>query len=255
MYLLSRLSPVLLVILLGSKVSSDKVAGPLSVCDGLIEPSVLSIDKPLENIKADRGDSVILRCAFYASPQPSITWYHRGQRVESHPAAHFESFLSATNLGQSVVESALRIDCLDERTAGEYFCEATSPCTKPVVTTSIVSIKKDPSKRGSCKSVRQPVESPPIISDFTLSRIELPGGLVQLACRSRGVPQPKITWMKIEEDESLSPITGLSAYMHLPNGDLMVMGDEETISESFRCIAENTQGATYQDASIIYMLP
>ncbi|UMM22778.1 hypothetical protein L5515_003819 [Caenorhabditis briggsae] len=246
---------ILSIILLGSHVSTTKVADVPSVCDGLIEPSVLSIDKPLENIKANRGNSLVLRCAFYASPQPSITWYHRGKRVETHPAAQFETLLSATNLGQSVVESALRIDCLDERTAGEYFCEATSPCTQPVVTSSVVSINKAPkSITGTCKSLRQPFESPPLISVFTLSRIELPGGVTQLACRTQGYPAPKTTWYKIEEDESLSSIEGQRNYMHLPNGDLLIVGDEETISESFRCVAENPLGSAHQDASVIYML-
>uniref|UniRef100_A0A8R1I7U7 Ig-like domain-containing protein n=1 Tax=Caenorhabditis japonica TaxID=281687 RepID=A0A8R1I7U7_CAEJA len=135
--------PLLSVLVLGSQVSSIKPSdSPLSMCNGLIEPSVLSIDKPLKNVAAPRGESVILRCAFYASPQPSITWYHRGKRVDTYPAANFETLLSTTNLGQSVVESALRIDCLDESTAGEYFCEATSPCTQPVVTSSIVSIDR-----------------------------------------------------------------------------------------------------------------
>ncbi|ULU00092.1 hypothetical protein L3Y34_000964 [Caenorhabditis briggsae] len=246
---------ILSIILLGSHVSTTKVADVPSVCDGLIEPSILSIDKPLENIKANRGNSLVLRCAFYASPQPSITWYHRGKRVETHPAAQFETLLSATNLGQSVVESALRIDCLDERTAGEYFCEATSPCTQPVVTSSVVSINKAPkSITGTCKSLRQPLESPPLISVFTLSRIELPGGVTQLACRTQGYPAPKTTWYKIEEDESLSSIEGQRNYMHLPNGDLLIVGDEETISESFRCVAENPLGSAHQDASVIYML-
>ncbi|CAA19522.2 Zwei Ig domain protein zig-5 [Caenorhabditis elegans] len=247
---------VLSVILLGSHVSTSKIPiAPQSVCEGLIEPSVLSIDKPLENIKANRGDSLVLRCAFYASPQPTIVWYHRGKRVDSHPAAHFETLLSATNLGQSVVESALRIDCLDERTAGEYFCEATSPCTQPVVTSSTVTINKAPkSITGTCKSIRQPLESPPIVSDFTLSRIELPGGVAQLACRVRGVPTPKTKWFKIEEDESLSTIDGQPNYMHLSNGDLLIVGDEETISESFRCVASNPLGSVHQDASVIYMM-
>ncbi|EGT34788.1 CBN-ZIG-5 protein [Caenorhabditis brenneri] len=243
------------VILLGSHVDTTQKADVPSVCDGLIEPSVLSIDKPLENIKGNRGESLVLRCAFYASPQPSITWYHRGKRIESHPAAHFETLLQATNLGQSVVESALRIDCLDERTAGEYFCEASSPCTQPVVTSSIVSMNNAPkSITGTCKSIRPPLGSLPIISVFTLSRIELPGGVAQLACRARGNPAPKTTWYKIEEDESLSSIEGQRNYMHLPNGDLLIVGDEETISESFRCVAENALGSVHQDASVIYML-
>ncbi|KAF1762113.1 hypothetical protein GCK72_010375 [Caenorhabditis remanei] len=250
-----QLFRVLSIILLGSHVFATKAADVPSVCDALIEPSVLSIDKPLENIKANRGDSLVLRCAFYASPQPNIVWYHRGKRLENHPAAQFETLLSATNLGQSVVESAFRIDCLDERTAGEYFCEATSPCTQPAVTSSTVSIIKAPkSITGTCKAHRQSVQSPPLISVFTLSRIELPGGVTQLACRTRGNPAPKTKWYKIEEDESLSSIEGQRNYMHLPNGDLLIVGDEETISESFRCVAENSLGSVHQDSSVIYML-
>nr|AAL59610.1 secreted 2-immunoglobulin-domain protein ZIG-5 [Caenorhabditis elegans] len=246
---------VLSVILLGSHVSTSKIPiAPQSVCEGLIEPSVLSIDKPLENIKANRGDSLVLRCAFYASPQPTIVWYHRGKRVDSHPAAHFETLLSATNLGQSVVESALRIDCLDERTGASISAKPRHHALNQRHFVNSTINKAPKSITGTCKSIRQPLESPPIVSDFTLSRIELPGGVAQLACRVRGVPTPKTKWFKIEEDESLSTIDGQPNYMHLSNGDLLIVGDEETISESFRCVASNPLGSVHQDASVIYMM-
>lgn len=86
-----------------------------------------------------------------------------------------------------------------------------APPESPNLQFSKISAPK--SITGTCKSIRQPLESPPIVSDFTLSRIELPGGVAQLACRVRGVPTPKTKWFKIEEDESLSTIDGQPNYM------------------------------------------
>ncbi|CAB3401676.1 unnamed protein product [Caenorhabditis bovis] len=231
--------------------AASAVASP---CASLIEPSSLAVEKPLSNVRAARGSPLVLTCAFFGSPQPSIAWYHRGRKIDSHSSSPFSAILANRQLSQTIVESELRIPCLDESTIGEYFCEAVSECSPPVVTHSLVTIAAN-TDAVECPSPSTP--TPPIIAAFTMSRIELPEAVSELVCRARGSPTPRVRWYRIGDDDemTLTPVEQSDHNLLLPNGDLLVIGDGTTISESYRCVAENPYGTAHKDTAIIYMSP
>ncbi|CAI5445733.1 unnamed protein product [Caenorhabditis angaria] len=229
-----------------------------AICDGLLEKPGLNILNPMESKTSEKGSTVILQCEFGATPQATITWFHRGKKIEKHRAANLESLLMKNQIGTSVLLSKYRIDCLDESTAGEYYCQATSPCSEPVVSTALVTIDRTKPTENSCKLRRNASNSlsPPIITFFTSSRVETPEGVVQLACRAEGNPKPKINWSFVNEDDSLTPVDlTLPEYMQLQNGDLLTVADETKVGAPLRCTATNQLGTAYEEAFAFFMEP
>ncbi|PAV65413.1 hypothetical protein WR25_19326 [Diploscapter pachys] len=206
------------------------------------------------------GSEVVLSCSLYASPQATISWFFRDQRITNHAPATVENSLPNRKLGQSLVESRLRIPCVDVHTAGEYTCTATTPCTPPNLFLSasaqvMIAPTNKVSRCNASSSFDSPNPSPssPFISQFTVSRLEMPGGVIQLMCRAQGNPQPEVTWHRLGEAEELIDITNHHSYMKLSNGDLLVMGDDDKVTESFRCTAKNQHGEDTADSTIIYI--
>ncbi|CAD6187967.1 unnamed protein product [Caenorhabditis auriculariae] len=239
------------ITLLGSSAASTILESEAALCQTLVEEAQLNVDVGLEDVSVHRGESFELSCSFFGAPQPKITWHHRGRRLDTHPGAQVETLLGMKRLGTSLLESRLRIPCADHRTAGEYFCEATTPCSPPVTSSALVTISKEPSTKQCKKASNDPIE--PWISLSTVSRIELPHNVVQLECRARGTPQPTIEWHRIAEDETLESIEGSPNYTVIYNGDLIVVDNGDVVTESFRCTASNSRGVAYANSTIIYM--
>uniref|UniRef100_A0A1I7XRB3 Ig-like domain-containing protein n=1 Tax=Heterorhabditis bacteriophora TaxID=37862 RepID=A0A1I7XRB3_HETBA len=231
----------------------------MSMCGSLVEAPQLSFEQGLEDQEVVWGQSVTLQCTVYGAPQvekhslqiiiASISWFHRGRRVMMHPGAAVEGALPMKRIGSGLVESRLHIPCVNGRSVGEYMCEASTPCGQAI--TSHAKLTLANSSRG--KVCNATVNHAPWISLITVSRLELVGTPVQMMCRAKGKPLPEIKWQRITDDDELEDIDGEPGYMSLSNGDLLVVGEDSTVTESFRCTATNVHGTTFADSIVVYV--
>nr|CDJ80438.1 Immunoglobulin I-set domain containing protein [Haemonchus contortus] len=222
----------------------------LTTCAMLLEPPQLQFEQPLRDVEVQYGQSVTLSCSVFGAPQAAIKWLHRGRIVATYSAPSVETAVHTTRIASGLIESKLFVPCVNRHSLGEYACEATSPCGEVISSTAVVGLSNSIKGKSSCNLTRTAI--PPTIAVSTVSRLELSGTPVQLMCRASGIPQPKVTWKRINDDDELEDINGEST-MVLSNGDLLVVADPLVATESYRCIAKNPSGTASADSTVVFV--
>lgn len=166
------------------------------------------------------GTAVKLHCEVIGDPKPTITWYHKRQRITNSRKHE----LSNAN-------AILKIYPFLESDVGSYTCVAFNIYGRVEHTAKVHLISSIP---------------PNIYDGPVQQRVQL-GQQVTFACRARGVPKPEITWFY---EGSVIP--------HI-KGRFMVSddGSELTITRVGRqddgvysCMAGNSVGAMMADAKL-----
>lgn len=89
-----------------------------------IAPSLVAVPS---NQSISEGNSVIMTCAGYGYPYPTITWYQNGQPLDSNLAGRVSITTNIVNYnGALVSESVMKICGAAEEDHGDYFCSVSS---------------------------------------------------------------------------------------------------------------------------------
>ena len=89
-----------------------------------LAPSLVAVPS---NQSISEGNSVIMTCAGYGYPYPTITWYRNGQPLGSNLAGRVSITSNIVNYnGALVSESIMKICGAAEEDHGVYFCSASS---------------------------------------------------------------------------------------------------------------------------------
>ncbi|CAI4224693.1 unnamed protein product [Auanema sp. JU1783] len=220
------------------------------MCRGLVEPATLSFDVIPQDVITDEGTELFMPCHIFSSPQGMVQWYHDDQLISEDRAATGELIGNQRVIGSGLIASQLRIPCVDERTAGNYRCEARTPCGQKISTSARVSVRK--SKSGQTCGNKKSDNFAPYIKFATQSRIELAGNVVELTCKAGGHPAPTIIWTKYTNDDEEVPVRTFRR-----EGEkqeiLVVRSEFESASESFKCTARNEFGEATAEPTIIYV--
>ncbi|XP_015423241.1 PREDICTED: hemicentin-2 [Myotis davidii] len=165
--------------------------------------------KPLPSaVRALVEEEVLLPCAVWGVPRPSITWQKEGLSI---PEGRDTQVLPS---GQ------LRITHARPEDAGNYFCIAQNSAGSAVGRTRLV------------------VQVPPVIETGLPDLATTEGSHALLPCTARGSPEPDITWEKDGQ-----PVSGAEGKFSIqPSGQLLVRNSESQDAGTYTCTAENTVG-------------
>uniref|UniRef100_G1PQB8 Hemicentin 2 n=1 Tax=Myotis lucifugus TaxID=59463 RepID=G1PQB8_MYOLU len=165
--------------------------------------------KPLPSaVRALVEEEVLLPCAAWGVPRPSITWQKEGLSI---PEGRDTQVLPS---GQ------LRITHARPEDAGNYFCIAQNSAGSAVGKTRLV------------------VQVPPVIETGLPDLATTEGSHALLPCTARGSPEPDITWEKDGQ-----PVSGAEGKFSIqPSGQLLVRNSESQDAGTYTCTAENPVG-------------
>ncbi|XP_050710954.1 roundabout homolog 2-like [Eriocheir sinensis] len=125
---------------------------------------------PEPAVKARVGDSVSLPCRPpRGTPQPEVTWLRDGRQVSDSSRVH------VTEDGDLAISNAV------EKDSAVYVCRARNAAGSreaPATTLSVMT--------------------PPWFEEQPANVTAASGVVVELACRARGSPSPKVTWRRLD---------------------------------------------------------
>uniref|UniRef100_A0A1I7WU57 Ig-like domain-containing protein n=1 Tax=Heterorhabditis bacteriophora TaxID=37862 RepID=A0A1I7WU57_HETBA len=182
------------------------------------------------------GVSFELKCEAFGIPPPIFTWTLNGKRIAgSEDSTLYEKL---HNLGKKTVQngvtvSKLIIPCADKKHRGKYKCIVTNG---HLTEEKSAKITIDLSHLAEASRCKLPTLLPPVITQWSDSRIENEGNAVQLFCRSQ--PGAEIAWY----NENRQLLNTHPEYEVYPNGDLMIKKGSWAKMGTYTCVASNEAG-------------
>nr|XP_054769474.1 hemicentin-1-like [Lytechinus pictus] len=180
---------------------------------GVTEEHVFLYVQELPQINAYQGnvtfmssENITLRCSADGYPLPELRWLRDGQELPIEP-------------GPRRGEIVHRIVNASSSSQGVYTCVASNTAGSDLLNVYVT------------------YQEPPRIKMTQYRYLTPPSQKATLSCPTNGIPPPEITWFKGERD--LSRVTYTRIW---PNGDLDIMGVQDSDSGSYTCMASNDAG-------------
>ncbi|XP_076332053.1 zwei Ig domain protein zig-4-like isoform X1 [Tachypleus tridentatus] len=190
-------------------------------------------------------DSVTLECEAEGNPSPTIYWLKNGRRI--HQGTWEESGLSQeininemVTRGVSRTRSRLYLDCVSAKDEGIFSCIAENPYQRVSGKTNLKLSEERETRNAICVA-KKSFGTPARIHMWTRTRIETQGNDIQLFCRASGNPQPKINWIRGDDENKI--IKNSEKYKILENGDLVIRNLSWGDLGGYTCVAKNVNGA------------
>lgn len=223
-------------------------------------------------IRVNPGQNVVIECQADGIPSPVIYWLYNGARIVQAGSAELETIedkyyenlfnsneVPLLKLGST--RSKLFVDCVSDKSVGEYICVAETPENR-IKKTFTVRLQQQQQQlhdkemapihpTGCLKRLASVASVPARIYMWTEYRLEFEGATIQLFCRATGNPPPTVFWM----DRNNQPIHpgNSQKYRLLENGDLMIFNVRwSTDMGQYLCVAKNDNG---QDIVDIFIYP
>ncbi|CAJ0942955.1 unnamed protein product, partial [Mesorhabditis belari] len=217
-------------------------------CSSLSEASIAVLEQTLQDGSVPRGESVTLLCSVTASPPTGISWYKDGKLLNPDETLIEEELAPRVQIGIATVESRLVIPCFSKAHAGKYTCQADTRCGATQSQSATLSVDYS-EKESRCRATY-----PPVITQATMTRIEMAQNPVHLMCRAVGVPKPRIAWTRVDDEGREVSIENDVRFQKQASGDLIVFGpvNSEVAQMEFRCTARNPFGEASYESVIIY---
>ncbi|XP_030853395.1 hemicentin-1 isoform X1 [Strongylocentrotus purpuratus] len=158
------------------------------------------------NVTFTSSQNITLRCSANGYPHPELRWLKDGQELPIVPG---------TRRGEIIhqIFNASRED------QGIYTCLASNTAGSDLL------------------NVYVSYHEPPRIQMTQYRYLTPPSQKATLSCPTSGVPPPEITWFKGDRD-----LTRVTYTRIWPNGDLDIMGVQDSDSGSYTCYATNEAG-------------
>ncbi|XP_061539337.1 LOW QUALITY PROTEIN: hemicentin-1 [Phycodurus eques] len=177
-------------------------------------PPVISSET--QKYLAPVDSSVMLQCHSDGVPPPSVTWHKDGQPL-------------GESVRQRVLGSgSLQIAFIQPGDTGRYTCTAANAVGSTSLEMSLT------------------VQIPPSIHDLAQEVVVLESNQAQLACVTKGVPQPTLSW----EKDGVPFGEGTGEYTILPSGELVIDTAQPGDAGSYTCVATNEVGHDSQTVTL-----
>ncbi|GBN76920.1 Follistatin-related protein 5, partial [Araneus ventricosus] len=186
--------------------------------------SVVSLDKALEvnHVTARVGDNVEIKCDVTGTPPPPIIWRRNDMDL---------SVLNDEEIkvSQVFVDGSLYLTNVQLVHAGNYTCHAQR--NKDITQTHVLH-----------------VQTLPEVHVVPKLQSRAPGELAEMECHVIGVPQPRVYWLKNDEELKM----GSEKYTIIGNSTALVVG-KITYSDTgaYMCVATNPAGTTRDISSLV----
>ncbi|KAG8190293.1 hypothetical protein JTE90_012583 [Oedothorax gibbosus] len=186
--------------------------------------SVVSLDKALEvnHVTARVGDNVEVKCDVTGTPPPPIIWRRNDMDL---------SVLNDEEIkvSQVFVDGSLYLTNVQLVHAGNYTCHAQR--NKDITQTHVLH-----------------VQTLPEVHVVPKLQSRAPGELAEMECHVIGVPQPRVTWLKNDEELKM----GSEKYTIIGNSTSLVVG-KITYSDTgaYMCVATNPAGTARDISSLV----
>ncbi|GFV71467.1 follistatin-related protein 5 [Trichonephila clavipes] len=190
----------------------------------LYSVSVVSLDKALEvnHVTARVGDNVEVKCDVTGTPPPPIIWRRNDMDL---------SVLNDEEIkvSQVFVDGSLYLTNVQLVHAGNYTCHAQR--NKDITQTHVLH-----------------VQTLPEVHVVPKLQSRAPGELAEMECHVIGVPQPRVYWLKNDEELKM----GSEKYTIIGNSTALVVG-KITYSDTgaYMCVATNPAGTTRDISSLV----
>ncbi|XP_076367484.1 zwei Ig domain protein zig-4-like [Tachypleus tridentatus] len=201
-------------------------------------------------------DSTILECEAEGNPSPIFHWLKDGQRILQGSWDDLVSTLDEEmngnekiTQGVSRTRSRLFLDCVTAKQEGVYSCVAENPYQR-ISGETVVKLSKEGNTVNALCMAKKSFGTPARIYMWTRTRIEVQGNDIQLFCRASGNPQPKLAWMRGDENGKL--IESSEKYKILESGDLVIRNLAWEDLGGYTCLAKNVHG---NDKTFTFVYP
>ncbi|KAJ3597012.1 hypothetical protein NHX12_003412 [Muraenolepis orangiensis] len=173
-----------------------------------------------QNVTASMHQTVVLECVATGNPQPIISW----SRADSKPIDVYNAkVLGSGNLVITDVKS---------RHSGIYLCRATTPNTR----------------NHTLAAANLTVLVPPSIVEKPESQTRPRAGTARFMCQAKGVPQPRISWLKNGQK------VHLNGRIKMYNSKLVITQIIPEDDAIYQCAAESSQGTVLSLARLIVVM-
>lgn len=182
---------------------------------------MVSLEKNLEvsNLQARVGDNVEVKCDVTGSPPPPIVWRRNGVDLSTLNEEEIKVF----------VDGALYLTNVQLVHSGNFTCHAQK--NDEIVQTHVLH-----------------VQTMPEVHVIPKIQSRAPGELAEMECHVTGVPMPKVSWLKNDEDLKMAS----DRYTIVGNGTALMVG-KITYSDTgaYMCVASNPAGSTRDITSLV----
>lgn len=183
--------------------------------------SVVSLDKGLEinHVTARIGDNVEIKCDVTGTPPPPIVWRRNDLDLSVLTEEEIKVF----------IDGSLYLTNVQLIHAGKYTCHAQR--NQDVIQTHVLH-----------------VESVPEVHVVPKLQYHAPGELAEMECHVSGIPMPKVTWLKNDEELKMNN----EKYKIIGNSTALVVGKiMYSDTGAYMCVASNPAGTTRDISSLV----
>uniref|UniRef100_A0A673C3Q5 Protogenin homolog b (Gallus gallus) n=1 Tax=Sphaeramia orbicularis TaxID=375764 RepID=A0A673C3Q5_9TELE len=173
-----------------------------------------------QNITVSLHQTVVLECMATGNPWPIISW----SRADSKPIDVY----NAKVLGNG----NLVITDVNSKHSGIYLCRATTPGTR----------------NYTIAAANLTVLVPPSIVERPESQTRPRAGTARFMCQAKGVPPPRISWLKNGEE------VHLNGRIKMYNSKLVITQIIPEDDAIYQCMAESEQGSVLSLARLIVVM-